>query len=47
MSAQNGDKARYGRERKQKIARRLRNREMKKALMGPAAVVPPASKPAV
>jgi hypothetical protein len=33
MSAQNGDKARYGRLRKKKLARRLRWREMRKALL--------------
>jgi hypothetical protein len=33
MSAQNGDKARYGRLRKKKLARRLRWREMRKSLL--------------
>jgi hypothetical protein len=40
MSAKNGDKARYGRLRKQKLARRLRMEELKKSLAasaGPAA----------
>jgi hypothetical protein len=32
MSARNGDKSRFHRERKQKIARRTRNREMMKRL---------------
>lgn len=32
MSAVNGDKSRFNRERKQKIARRLRNRVMLKTL---------------
>jgi hypothetical protein len=39
MSAINGDKSRFHRERKQKIARRLRNREQFKNLV--------ASKPSV
>ena len=39
MSAQNGDKARYGRLRKKKLARRLRWREMRKLLLE---VPPPA-----
>jgi hypothetical protein len=38
MSAINGDKSRFHRERKQKIARRIRNREMLKQLAaGPKA----------
>lgn len=40
MSSQNGDKARYGRLRKKKLARRLRWREMQKALIKlPAPIV--------
>lgn len=35
MSGVNGDKARFHRERKQKIQRRLRNREMLKTLTKP------------
>jgi hypothetical protein len=38
MSAQNGDKARYGRLRKKKLARRVSNRAMKKELAAPAVV---------
>jgi len=34
MSVRNGDKARFGRLRKQKIARRVRTRELKKQLTG-------------
>jgi len=34
MSGRNGDKSRFHRERKQKIARRNRNREMMKQLAG-------------
>jgi hypothetical protein len=37
MSFRNGDKAREGRLRKQKIAKRLRNRELKASLKAPAA----------
>jgi hypothetical protein len=33
MSSQNGDKARYGRLRKKKIARRVRMRELQKSLL--------------
>jgi hypothetical protein len=33
MSSQNGDKARYGRLRKKKIARRVRMRELRKTLV--------------
>jgi hypothetical protein len=40
MSAQNGDKARYGRLRKKKLARRLRWREMRKALLAIPAPIP-------
>jgi hypothetical protein len=35
MSSRNGDKARYGRLRKKKIARRVTNRAVKKALTAP------------
>ncbi len=35
MSSQNGDKARYGRLRKKKIARRVRHRELRKSLVKP------------
>jgi hypothetical protein len=38
MSSRNGDKARYGRLRKKKIARRVTNRAMRKSLAGPSAV---------
>jgi hypothetical protein len=40
MSARNGDKARFGRLRKQKIARRVRNRELRKLLTNQFAVDP-------
>jgi hypothetical protein len=41
MSAKTGDKARYGRLRKQKIARRARvKQQLKPQLKPPAAVVP-------
>ncbi len=40
MSARNGDKARYGRLRKKKIARRLRWREMQKVLLNTPPAVP-------
>jgi len=46
MSAQNGDKARYGRLRKLKLARRVRNRAVRKEVMLPAVPKTPAS-PAV
>ena len=36
MSGINGDKARFNRLRKQKIARRLRNQEMLKEMAAPA-----------
>ena len=42
MSARNGDKARFGRERKAKIARRIRMRAMQKALQEKAAKAPSA-----
>jgi len=42
MSSQNGDKARYGRLRNKKLARRLRWREMQKALLKTAAPIPAA-----
>lgn len=35
MSGINGDKSRYHRERKQKLARRIRNREMLKNMTEP------------
>jgi len=35
MSSRNGDKARYGRLRQKKIARRVTNRAVKKALTAP------------
>jgi hypothetical protein len=35
MSAKNGDKARYGRLRKQKLAKRLKNASLKKELETP------------
>ena len=36
MSARNGDKARFGRQRKAKIRRRVLMREVRKALQGKA-----------
>jgi hypothetical protein len=36
MSALNGDKARFNRQRKQKLAKRERTWELRKKLMGPA-----------
>jgi hypothetical protein len=36
MSSRNGDKARFGRLRKQKIARRLKTRELKKVIAAKA-----------
>jgi len=36
MSGVNGDKARFNRVRKQKLARRVRNREMLKGAVAPA-----------
>jgi hypothetical protein len=52
MSKQCGDTARYHRLRKQKIARRLRSRELRQSLMsgnvaanGGKAAPPPAAKP--
>jgi len=45
MSFRNGDKAREGRLRKAKIARRLRSEELKKALAA-APPTPPPAKPA-
>jgi hypothetical protein len=41
MSAQNGDKARYGRLRKKKIARRVLSRELRKSMTPVVAVVLP------
>jgi hypothetical protein len=41
MSSQNGDKARYGRLRKKKLARRVTNRAMKKLLTTPAVIETP------
>jgi hypothetical protein len=46
MSGINGDKARFHRLRKQKIARRLRNQEMLKALAAPAKLAASPSKTA-
>jgi hypothetical protein len=40
MSSQNGDKARYGRLRKKKLARRRRWREMRKVLLQIPAPIP-------
>jgi hypothetical protein len=47
MSAVNGDKSRFNRERKQKIARRTRNRQFLKLLAEPAKStgLAPATKP--
>jgi hypothetical protein len=42
MSAQHGDKARYGRLRKKKLARRLRWREMRKVLLAIPVPIPAA-----
>jgi hypothetical protein len=44
MSRVNGDKSRFNRERKQKIARRIRNRKLFESGKHPA--VNPATKPA-
>jgi hypothetical protein len=41
MSSQNGDKARYGRLRKKKLARRVTNRAMRKLLVTPPVVETP------
>jgi hypothetical protein len=38
MSLRNGDKARFGRQRKEKIRRRMLTRELRKALEGQAPV---------
>jgi hypothetical protein len=43
MSGINGDKARFHRERKQKLARRKRNEEMLKAFQGQSGKPAPAS----
>lgn len=40
MSSRNGDKARYGRLRKKKIARRVRMEELQKTLVKPPAGTP-------
>jgi hypothetical protein len=40
MSARNGDKARFGRLRKQKIARRVRSLELKKQIASNTAAEP-------
>ena len=40
MSARHGDKARFGRLRKQKIVRRVRNRELRKLLTNQTAADP-------
>lgn len=47
MSGINGDKSRFHRKRKQKVARRMRNRELAKTLAGQpkSAVAAPGSKP--
>jgi hypothetical protein len=42
MSSQNGDKARYGRLRKKKLARRVRTRELQKSVLKIPLIVPPA-----
>ena len=42
MSVRNGDKARHGRLRKQKLARRVRMEELKKSLAAVAAAEPAA-----
>jgi hypothetical protein len=44
MSGRNGDKSRFGYQRKRKLQRRDRNRELKKQLLGEAAK-PAALKP--
>jgi hypothetical protein len=46
MSARNGDKSRFHRERKQKIARRARNRARLSSLPSQANAPAPASAPA-
>jgi len=45
MSGVNGDKSRFNRERRQKLARRIRNRELMKQLA--RAPKPPDTKPKV
>jgi hypothetical protein len=49
MSGVNGDKSRFNRIRKQKLARRIRNRELFKSAVAPAkpAVAGSAKKPVV
>ncbi|HLW83921.1 MAG TPA: hypothetical protein VKR60_01825 [Candidatus Sulfotelmatobacter sp.] len=44
MSGINGDKSRFNRERKQKIAKRNRNRELLKSLGAPKPVAPAGSR---
>jgi hypothetical protein len=45
MSFRNGDKAREGRLRKKKLARRITNDALRKAAAPPAPAVKPASEP--
>ncbi len=43
MSSRNGDKARYGRLRKKKIARRVKTRELQKTVVKPEPTAVPAT----
>jgi len=45
MSGINGDKSRFHRQRKQKLARRIRNRELLQTLAAQSRAAAPASKP--
>lgn len=45
MSGMNGDKSRFNRDRKQKIARRLRNRELLRSLSQQNTRIATATKP--
>jgi hypothetical protein len=44
MSVHNGDKSRYGRQRKRKINRRIKMRGLRKAAAETAAAAPPVAK---
>jgi hypothetical protein len=45
MSAINGDKSRFNRERKQRIAKRIRNRKLVSTVSPESVALPPVSKP--
>jgi hypothetical protein len=47
MSGVNGDKSRFHRERKQKLARRVRNQKLYAGLVAPKAAASASKKPAV